>query len=347
MPSAPISHDPSKPRKILMRDPQQNVSGPAGPAPRRHANSVRRTSTIDMSWPDGLGTLMRLNGTARDALTIDPDEAPIVLATAAMSAGIGPNRDIVDITGTPARSELAGLIGVRGGGHLRSALDVVLPGERQQGAPLYLLLDDISGASLIGGFAWSRWSDQWTKQPGRDEVRPSMQGVCIGFSPGSSALNASAVPNFDHRVQPVVSLVHPDDPDGWHALAEQPEVSMRRARRIDVWRDGTSIIIDSAFQDSCSDPNYGRVAVHEYGLRATADASTGTLTSVDPDPRVLPYLECPSAIINAREMAGVKLADLRSEVLERLARTHGCTHLNDALRALAEVPVLLAHLHGN
>jgi hypothetical protein len=31
-------------------------------------------------------------------------------------------------------------------------------------------------------------------------------------------------------------------------------------------------------------------------------------------------------------------------VLQRLARTEGCTHLNDALRALAEVPILLAQL---
>jgi hypothetical protein len=31
-------------------------------------------------------------------------------------------------------------------------------------------------------------------------------------------------------------------------------------------------------------------------------------------------------------------------VLDRLAKTNGCTHLNDALRALAEVPVLLGQL---
>jgi hypothetical protein len=35
---------------------------------------------------------------------------------------------------------------------------------------------------------------------------------------------------------------------------------------------------------------------------------------------------------------------LRHVVLERLARTKGCTHLNDALRALAEVPVLAERL---
>ena len=69
-----------------------------------------------------------------------------------------------------------------------------------------------------------------------------------------------------------------------------------------------------------------------------------TLTSVDPDARILPYLTCPHAVDTATMVVGTPLAELRSTVLERLARTSGCTHLNDALRALAEVPVLLGHL---
>jgi hypothetical protein len=43
-------------------------------------------------------------------------------------------------------------------------------------------------------------------------------------------------------------------------------------------------------------------------------------------------------------MAGTPLADLRAAVLDRLKREKGCTHLNDALRALADVPTLVAHL---
>jgi hypothetical protein len=131
-----------------------------------------------------------------------------------------------------------------------------------------------------------------------------------------------------------------------HDLDELPEVSMRRARRIDVWRDPVdgTIMIDSGFQDSAGNPDHGRVAVHEYVLRASADPDAMTLTSVDPDARILPYLTCPNAIDTATMVVGTPLAELRSTVLERLARTNGCTHLNDALRALAEVPVLLGHL---
>jgi hypothetical protein len=38
------------------------------------------------------------------------------------------------------------------------------------------------------------------------------------------------------------------------------------------------------------------------------------------------------------------LSELREVVLERFKGTAGCTHLNDAMRALAEVPVLIRPL---
>jgi len=322
------------------------VSGPAGPAPVRRARSVRRTSTVDMTWPAGFGTQLRLDGNARDAVTVDPTEPPIVVDTARTSVGIGFNRTIEDIAADGDHPGLQRLVGCRGGGYLRAALDEHLPDERAAGTPLSLLLDDISGTSLIAGFGWSRWTKDWISPPDRVQ-RPSMEGVCIGFAPGSSALVEREVNMQIHRTQPVGPLVHPDDPHGWHPLPSLPDVSMRRARRIDVWRDGDTVRIDTGFQDSSGDPDHGRIAVHEYVLRAAADASTLTLQSLEIDPRVLPFMECPSAKANAMGMIGTPLREMRAAVLERLAKTNGCTHLNDALRALAEVPVLLAHLDAH
>jgi hypothetical protein len=68
------------------------------------------------------------------------------------------------------------------------------------------------------------------------------------------------------------------------------------------------------------------------------------LTSVVAQPRVLPYPECPSAAANADWMLGTPLQALRGEVLAKIRGTDCCTHLNDALRSLAEVPALLGHL---
>ena len=47
---------------------------------------------------------------------------------------------------------------------------------------------------------------------------------------------------------------------------------------------------------------------------------------------------------NASWMAGTELRAMRTEVLERLRATDCCTHLNDGLRSLAEVPVLATSL---
>ena len=119
---------------------------------------------------------------------------------------------------------------------------------------------------------------------------------------------------------------------------------MRRARRIDVWAGRGEIVVDAMFRDSCWRPDRTEVAVHEYCLEATIDATTGTLTSVRADPRVLPYPECPPAAGNVARLEGVRVAELRTVVLERLRGVDCCTHLNDALRSLAEVPTLAVAL---
>lgn len=297
-----------------------------------------------MTWPDGFGTPLRLDGSARDAVTIEPNEPPAVVGLASMRVGIGGQRTIESITATPPVTGLEQLVGSRGGGHLRTALADAVPDERRRGTPLYLLLDDISGCSLIAGFAWSRWRDQWPGPEDTKPVRPSresMDGVCFGFAPGTTAFT-DADPDAPH-VRVVEPLGHPDDPDGWHPLADLPPVSMRRARRIDAWHsttDGT-IRVDAGFQDSAGDPSGQRVAIHEYRLQATIDIASMMLTEVRADPRILPFLECPSAATSATAVEGTAVAELRETVLARLAKTAGCTHLNDALRALAEIPHLI------
>ncbi len=331
----------------IPRDPLQAVNGPAGPAPVRRAASIRRTSTLDGTWPDGWGTPMRIEGRARDAVTHSPVDPPIVLGSARTLVGIGEARTIIDIATEPDTDGVQFLVGCRGGGYLRAALAEFVPDELERGTPLYLLLDDLSGVSLVAGVAWTAWPDRMPAAAPR-APRPDMEGVCIGFAPGSAAIIEVQQTSPMRRSQVVGPLVHPDDPHGWHTLADLPPLSFRRARRIEVWRDPVdgTIMIDAAFQDTTGHPEHGRVAIHEYLLHATADPDTHIVTSVEADPRVLPFVSCPNAVDTARRVVGTPLAELRTTVLERLARTDGCTHLNDALRALAEVPVLLDQLDG-
>jgi hypothetical protein len=321
-----------------------SVLGPGESTPPRRAGSVRRTSTIDMTWPGGWGTPMTLVGRARDLLTPTDGAAPTVLAEDVVHATVAPDRTITAIRSDPPRPALSGLVGARGGGRLRGALVEVVPDERTAGTPLYLLLDDLAGATLVGGFAYSQWPDEWPEdwkeRRGRATTGRRMDGVCIGFRPGSSALNSDGSSSWTHDIRAVRPLGDPADPQGWHRLDDITAVSMRRARRIDVRLDADGIDVDAFFQDSATVPAGGRVAVHEYQLKARVDAASGRLVSAAAVPRVLPYAECPLAVLNIDRMIGTPMHELREQVLEELRGTAGCTHLNDMLRALAEVPLL-------
>jgi Protein of unknown function (DUF2889) len=293
---------------------------------------------------------MRMSGRARDIRT-GPGGDVEVLAADALTATIGPLRDIEAIEVEPSRPDIGRLVGARGGSGLRAAIDEAAPDDRRRHTPLALLLDDIAGTSLVSGVAWSRHRADWisrlrTGPDGQPVPRRSMVSICSGFRPGSSGLDPDGTPIVrDHDVA-VPSLVDPDDPDGWHELTPLAEVGLRRARRMDVWRDDDRYVIAAHFRDSCRDPELGEVGVHEYSLDAVIDAATLTVTTLEATPRVLPYAECPAAAPNVAWLVGEPLPSLRTRVLDVLRGTDCCTHLNDALRALADVAVLLPATAG-
>jgi hypothetical protein len=323
---------------------------PAGPAPLRRPGSVRRTSTIDTSWPEGYGHPMRMEGHARDIWTPPDGGAPVVMAEDRYVITASARREILAIETSPERPEAKELVGIRAGGESRAALSRIMAAERLAGTPLYLILDDYAGASLVAGWVWSHWTDNWHRRMQESGVqstagrRANMEGVCTGFAPGSSALNdpgdGGVREQSSTRVPP---LLNPEDLDGWHDLAIQPSVGMRRARRIDVWLDPHGLAIDVGFQDSGTAPDGGdRIAIHEYHV--TARAEGGRLVELNVDPRILPFRECPGAAARARAMIETPLVDLRGRVLETLSGIEGCTHLNDVLRSMAEVPQMTARM---
>jgi hypothetical protein len=324
---------------------------PYGHSPLRRPHSVRRTSTLVTTWPEGKGELRRIHGRARDIITRADTDEPEVLATGEFDARLDFARVIHNIESIPPTSQMTALVGAKGGGHLRAALAEFVAEERDAGTPLYLILDDISGASLVGAWVMLRWLEPEQRQQliksfesGESPMVRSMENVCIGFATGSSAMDANGTPHPEQNHCEVVSLVNPEDPSGWHAFDVPTEMSMCRARRIDAWLDDDRICAEAYFQDSGSMPDGGRVAVHEYVVHATAARDSGVLLSLQADPRILPYSECPSAPNNINRLVGTPLADLREQVIERLPGNLGCTHLNDVLRSLAEVPVLAAAL---
>lgn len=324
----------------------QNATAPRWPlgftAPRRPA-SIRRTSTLDTDWPDGRGAPTHVQGRARDLITRTLDGDPQVMAQHRIDAVLSPRREILQLTCDQMRPNLDRLIGVRAGGHLREAIETAVPEDRRLATPLHLLLDDLAGASLVAGWAWSHWIDDWThRSPSLPRV-----GVCTGFAPGASSLNADGSLNANqHNFARVLDLRNPVDPNGWHAYRAQSGVGMRRARRMDVWID-SSIYVEIGFQDSATLPDGGRAAVHEYLVSAIVDPMTDCLLAISADPRVLPFKECPSAALNIRRLIGASVSDFRRTVIDTLRGVDGCTHLNDVLRSLADVPNLVDALRRN
>ena len=145
--------------------------GPTARPPDRRPGSVRRTSTILMSWPDGIFNGLRLDGRCRDLLTHRDGRSEVL----GLQDSSRPQRTS---TGRSPRSPLSPpspasrpSSGARRR-KLRAALEEAVPSLRSEGAPLYLLLDDLAGASLIAGFAWSRWMEHLP------ELSPSRQAGC-------------------------------------------------------------------------------------------------------------------------------------------------------------------------
>jgi hypothetical protein len=249
---------------------------------------VRRTSSIDVSWPQGRAGNAHLVGRARDIITARCGGGPIVLAEDSFEALLKPDRVIVAIDAQPARPTLSRLVGERGGGGLRKAIEAAVPGERQQATPLYLILDDLAGTSLVSGWAWSLWDPDWManmraalKDVDLEKAFKSREGVCTGFAPGSSAFD----PATERVSTPTPDVRNPEDPDGWHAFTVQKDIGMRRARRIDVWQEET-LIIDSAFQDSASTPSGGRAVVHGKYCRSKQSLACSHSWSVHRPPRI-------------------------------------------------------------
>ena len=328
-----------------MRPPQQFpfARESAGPAPLRRPGSIRRTTSIDSDWPNGHEHAWDLVGRARDLLTPFEPAEPVVLATGGFHILSSPLREILTIDVEPTHARIQELVGVRAGRASRLAIARIL--KDLTGTPAFQLLDDFAGASLVAAWIWSRWINP-PHHPGSTAGKNgSLIDVCTGFTEGGTAYLPDGTADYLNQSFAVVEpLENPDDPEGWHAMPVQQGPQNRRARRLDLWREGGLIKVDAGFQDSGSNPDGGRTAIHEYRVYAEIDEASDTLVALQALPLILPYHECPGAAVKVSRMIGHKVMDFRNDVLETLPGTLGCTHLNDVLRSFADVPELAKSL---
>jgi hypothetical protein len=124
---------------------------------------------------------------------------------------------------------------------------------------------------------------------------------------------------------------------------------MRRRRRLDVVVPVESEEVyrfDAHFRDSHMDQDGVEWVVHEYSATGSFDIVGGRVLDIDAEAHVLPWMECPGAVASAKRLSGMPIAELRDRVRREFTGSSTCTHLNDTLRSLGDLEVLVGQIPG-
>ena len=242
-----------------------------------------------------------------------------------------------------------------------------LPGTGQRGLPrraragtlLHLLLDDLPGAALVSGYSAQRAGvlDQPRRRPEGDDgstsglarMMASQDDICAGWvHEGTLMVTVRSTGEIPVSVgPPAPSLERHDDPLAWHATPPLPPHAMRRRRRLDVMGPGGSgeaHRFDAHFRDSHMDQDAAEWVVHEYSTTGAFDMAGGRVLDIGAKAHVLPWMECPGALSSAERLSGMPIAELRTRVRREFTGTSTCTHLNDTLRSLGDLEVLVRQM---
>ncbi|WP_245620685.1 DUF2889 domain-containing protein [Cryptosporangium arvum] len=290
-----------------------------------------------MLRPDGLPGAVVVDARARDLRT-DPDGNPVAAETH-LSAEIDYHGGwrLTALCADPPDGRLTELLGASVAAGFRRRVQEVLPEQYADASRLHLLLDDFPVATLVSGVAFGA-----VPVGGDGPVHLPQTDLCSGWrSDGTIMLEITR-----DRIVPAVT--GPEAPDlasaddlAWHERPPLTPLALRRARRLDVWDEDGVLRLDSLYRDSHVDADGHETVVHEYTLSGRVDPDDFRIVDVVATPRVLPWIECPSAAASAQRLAGRPVRELRPAVRREFTGVSTCTHLNDQMRQLADVPALV------
>ena len=242
----------------------------------------------------------------------------------------------------------------------RSRFNAVVTEGCEDGSLLYLLLDDLPGATLVSGYALVR-GGALEKAPHNERPSAERPGdastvgpfpdfgaqgdICAGWAHDASMMvhvrETGSLPMA--LGPPAPTLEEEDDPLSWHGMGKLPPHGVRRRRRLDLVAPSEGDpdhLLDLHFRDSHVDEQGSETTVHEYTVSGTVDLRAGRIGTVSARAHVLPWMECPGALASAQRIDGMELSEVRSRVRKEFVGRSTCTHLNDSLRSLADVTAL-------
>jgi Protein of unknown function (DUF2889) len=327
------------------------MNGPAVSVPARRPGSLRRTTHLDITPSSNVEARFvgAISGAGRDLLTRANGSAAVI-AAGAVTIRIGDDGSIVGAELDPDFDSADALLGGRLGPGFRACIEPAL--REGSGTPFGLLLSDLTGAPAGMRYGLVRRGIVTRPAPadGDEETVAAlmlMPPSCSAWRAGGTAARARAAgmtrpPLLDPPAAPPLDAG--DDALAWHALPPLAVEHGRRMRRIDLWRDGEGIRVDAFFRDVNKEPDGGEVIVHEYALTALIDADTGRLDGIVAEPHVLPFDDCPFAAGHVGDLVGVPVTELAIDIHSRHGGEKSCTHLNDMVRFLGDVPALSERL---
>lgn len=337
---------------VLTQSPSAPEGKTLGPPPPRRPMSLRRTASQQAHWQARPTDRYEMSCRARDYFTGPSLDRARIAGEEWITAQMHFDAVVEAFAASNREADLAALAGLRVGGPLRKAVAETMPEEPANSTLLYRMIDDMAGGAFLSGAAWQTWLAGGMNDFARAIDAPSimdmkMEGMCISYRPGSPALLPDGRQNdrFAYRsVAPIA--VDPDgDPDAWHPVLHFDTPNQSRLRYMDVWRADGKVHALFGFQDSAAFPGTElRRLFHEYRGTVVMDPESLVLEAIEMEFGSLPYTTCHAAAQTPEALIGRSLADFRQTVIDVLKGTAGCTHLNDCLRTLQDVPAMVRTL---
>jgi hypothetical protein len=313
--------------------------------PPRDPDSIRRTTSIESTRPNGLDAPVQVRAHARDLLTPRSGQS-VIVGRASLEACIDywDERHLLSLRTDPSEPCLVSLVGLSVAAGFRSAVATALADRHLALTSLHRLLDDLPGAALVSGHALlDGGSERLARLPVTFRT-----DVCAGWR--ADGLMASQVLRSGHLVEltktTAAPIEDPADPLGWQPMDALPPHGMRRQRLLDL-SERDALHARAILRDTHAD-GAGRVAaLHEYQVIATIDPESFEVREIDVLSGALPSVDCGSAAEGAQAVVGVGVADLQRVVRSTLTGASSCTHLNDVLRSLQDVVPLTDRLRSS